>query len=255
MRAAAFSLALIHGYVRRVQQRVGIAQLRAGEGDADRGVDLDFALVPLDRTPHGRGDLFSKRGDRDFRHADRQQQREFVSAKPRDGRAMRGYLEQAICDRAQHGVAGGVAVDIVDRLEAVEINQHHRESLGARRLERGLQRFGKEASIGEARERVVTRRGFGELLGHESSLNRPPQLKRFAHHGDQRADADAESEQNEAEEMPLDAQSLERFRHAPGLGEVPATGPQRHQRQELVKLVRSIGLATKAGHRGNPFRS
>ena len=50
---------------------------------------------------------------------------EFVAAEPGDAMPPAGGAREAVGDRAEHGVAGGVAVDVVDRLEPVEIDEEH----------------------------------------------------------------------------------------------------------------------------------
>ena len=70
---------------------------------------------------------------------------------------------QAGGDRAQDGVAGGVAVDVVDGLEAVDVDEHRaerRDRGGARAAIVCAQHVVGVAAVGQAGEHV----GAGELL-------------------------------------------------------------------------------------------
>ena len=73
-------------------------------------------------------------------------------------------------DRAQELVAHAVAVGVVDRLEAVEIDVQHRERAAGRprRSHRGLEPQQEEAAIGQTREAVEAR------LVQEQLLRLPP---------------------------------------------------------------------------------
>ena len=52
--------------------------------------------------------------------------REFVAAQAPDMAVDADFVDQALGDRAQDGVALGVAVGVVDRLEPVEVEEHDR---------------------------------------------------------------------------------------------------------------------------------
>src|SRR5579883_2487949 len=56
-----------------------------------------------------------------------QDHREFVAAEARDGVAFAYDLTQTRAGRLQHAVAGGVAHRIVDVLEAIQIEEQHRD--------------------------------------------------------------------------------------------------------------------------------
>ena len=59
----------------------------------------------------------------------RQQQQEIVAAEPRHGVAAAHRCDQPLADRAQHLIAAGEPERVVDQLEAVEIEDHHRQQL------------------------------------------------------------------------------------------------------------------------------
>ena len=62
-------------------------------------------------------------------------------------------------DLAEHRVAGGVAEAVIDRLEVVEVDEHHADlgTAAARPEHRVLDAVGEERPVGEARHGVVER--------------------------------------------------------------------------------------------------
>ena len=71
--------------------------------------------------------------------APRRDQRELVAAQAREVVDLADRLAARVRDGAQDGVADRVAVDVVDRLEAVEVEQHERD-VAARDLRRPARR-------------------------------------------------------------------------------------------------------------------
>ncbi len=60
-----------------------------------------------------------------------------------------------------------MAVKIIDRLEPIEVDQHHgagEAGAGAGHIEGAFEARGEEAPVGQARERIVARQGFGAFL-------------------------------------------------------------------------------------------
>ncbi len=55
-----------------------------------------------------------------------------------------------------------MAVDVVDRLEAVEVEQKHRAMVLA--LGRARQRLDEQPAVGQARQRIMARHRFGQIL-------------------------------------------------------------------------------------------
>ena len=81
---------------------------------------------------------------------------EFVAAHAADVAVGADFVDQALGDRAQHGVALGVAEGVVDRLEAVEVEKHDRarhiaDGRGAQRL---AEQLADAAAVGQARQHV-----------------------------------------------------------------------------------------------------
>src|SRR3954452_2777428 len=91
-----------------------------------------------------------------------QQQQELLVAPARRDVLLAQAGGEAPRDLAQHRVAGGVAVGVVDGLEAVDVDQHGRQraAMAARAGDRGAQHVVGVAAVGQAGEHV----GAGELL-------------------------------------------------------------------------------------------
>ncbi len=93
-----------------------------------------------------------------------QQHRELVAAQARDGVAAAGGVEQASRNDRQQLVAGRMPHRVVDRLEVVEVEEHHREQLALARGARQRVRHpvAEERAVGEPGELVVE--GLAEQL-------------------------------------------------------------------------------------------
>jgi hypothetical protein len=126
--AAARALGLVHGRVGVGHELVGLALFRM-QHDADRARDLQLLAHHVeglgDRAQHAVGGL---RAFGAVVHAFEQQQ-ELVAADARHGVALARGLAQPVRGGAQDLVAGRVAEGIVDRLEAVEVDEEHRDAL------------------------------------------------------------------------------------------------------------------------------
>ena len=94
----------------------------------------------------------------------------------------RRHASEALGDRDEQLVAGGVAEAVVDRLEVVEVDEQHREvavACAPTRAERVLDAVAEQRLVGEAGERVVERL-VGELvleplaLGDVAEAPHPP---------------------------------------------------------------------------------
>src|SRR5690606_27821946 len=101
----------------------------------------------------------------------RQQNDEFVAAKPGDGIAVTQHLRQAMADLPEQFVAGLVSERVVDGLEAVQVEEHDRQvAVVALRLDHGAgQETIEETAIRQAGQRVVEGEvldlsGMGDLL-------------------------------------------------------------------------------------------
>ncbi len=92
---------------------------------------------------------------------------EFVSAQARHQIAVADSPQQARADVDQHLVADRVAVDVVDLLEAVEVEQQDRMGLGrgGNLAERGFQAVVELPSVRQAGQRIMQRQGHHLPLG------------------------------------------------------------------------------------------
>ena len=154
--AAAGALRLIEREVGLEDQIVDGRAVDRPEGAADRDADADFGLVDhvrlLDRIDDPLGqllDLFAalRVGNHD---------REFVAAHAADVAVGADLVDQALGDGAKHRVALGMAEGVVDRLEAVEVEEHDRARhiAGGRRAQRLAEQLADAAAIGQAGEDV-----------------------------------------------------------------------------------------------------
>jgi hypothetical protein len=124
---AALVLRLVHGGVGVGQERVGIGAVAREHADADRAGDEHVVAFEHERA---RQDVKHRLGDR-ARVAGpgqrRRQHGELVAAEPGD--------RAGVADRRAHPsrhfleklVATAVAQSVIDQLESVEVEQHHRE--------------------------------------------------------------------------------------------------------------------------------
>ena len=171
----------------------------ADQGDADAGAHLVGAPVEHDRAGDAGGEPAGDR-ERHFRADDRgRDHREFVPAQSRRAIAVAHGIGDAARRRAQDRVAGGVAVRVVDCLEAVEIQHEHRgEPLRRRSVDQPCQRLVKGAAIGHAGERVVIAKIAHAVLGLD-----PPHALAFARAMLVQPEAEQQEDQGRGEEQEL----------------------------------------------------
>ena len=136
----AAGLGAVHGDVGVAQHvlRPVVAGRAEGDADADRGEDL-------------------VRADAE-RHEQRDEHGELVAAEARHGVARAEHVREALRDRDEELVAEDVAEGIVHDLEAVEIEEEHREhrvGVAALLLHGPLQAVHEEGAVRQVRERVV----------------------------------------------------------------------------------------------------
>ena len=84
---------------------------------------------------------------------------EFVAAEPRDGVRGAGGLDDTLRHRLQQPVAGIVAERVVDVLEVVEVEEHHRHRAlpALRQGERVLHAVAEQVAVRQQRQRIVER--------------------------------------------------------------------------------------------------
>ena len=214
-RAAAGALAVIHCDVGGVQQGVGVLVVRRGEGDADGRIDIDMAVVPGNRPSHGRHHLLDQIGEGFPIAAKWHQSDEFVAAETSGHAAGGKKFVQAIGDRAENGVAGRVPMQIVDRLESIEIDLDHGEAVCAGAFRQGgLERLVEQSPVRQPGQRVVTRRLLSQRFGGDPRGDRPAQQDRLANSGDCRAQADAAAHHHEVHQVVGDREAAEAIEDA-----------------------------------------
>ena len=155
---AADALAVIHRKLGILEHLFGAVRLAVGERNAHRGGEEDLAVVERDRRAQRPAQRLGE-GDDALGFLLRQEdQRELVAGEPRQ-RVLR--LEQPpepARERQQDRVADRDADRVVDLLEAVEVDHHHRRldlriDLGERQY--GLEPVDEQLAVGQAGEIVV----------------------------------------------------------------------------------------------------
>ena len=157
---AAF-LGVIHRGVGVLHQLAQLATVLRSEGDTDTGGDEEFAAFEDERARQAGENLL---GDMNGAiqcalagGARLQQQGEFVAAHARHGVVAVDAGRQAYGYVLEHAVAGGVAERIVDRLEAVEVeeHQHHPFVMPIRMLQGTVQAILEQGAVGQVGQGVV----------------------------------------------------------------------------------------------------
>ena len=151
------------GVLRLVEREVGLEDqvvdrrpVDRAEGAADRHADADLGLVDhvrfLDRLDDAVGKLLDllaalRVGDDDG---------ELVAAHAADVAFGSDLVDQPLGDCAKHRIALRVAEGVVDRFEAVEVEEHDRAGhiAGGRVAQRLAEQLADAAAIGQAREDV-----------------------------------------------------------------------------------------------------
>ncbi|GBD41579.1 hypothetical protein HRbin39_00963 [bacterium HR39] len=185
------------------QRRVGVLHeaLRIGavvrpQGDADAGGDGQLLAVHPEGRAQGVEHLLGDAGGGLGAGDPVQHQQELVAARPRHRVGTPQGRAQPLGDRPQQRVAGAQAEGVVDQLEAVEIDQHHRQHLtvAPRPLDGLAEAVERQQAVGQTGERVVV----GE---------RPDGLLGLA------ADGDVAHGDGEATRRPVDAGDAQLKRH------------------------------------------
>ena len=141
---AATGLHAVHGGVGVLQQALPALVL---DGDPDRRRQPVGQRQPEPLGERRRLALVLELGEH----------RELVAAEARQRLRDVELLLQALGDLAQHVVARAVSVRVVDRAEAVEADQEHREAAAQRPRERLFEPFLEQAPVREPGQRVVQR--------------------------------------------------------------------------------------------------
>ncbi len=119
----AIGLGLVQGDIGAADQLTGIEALGTGLGDTDAGADVQRLVVEDDRLLQQGDQAGTETVDLTAVVHAAEHQEEFVAAQARDQVAIAGAVAQAGRYLLQHGVAGGMAKGVVDRLEIVQVQQ------------------------------------------------------------------------------------------------------------------------------------
>ena len=153
--------ALLLGPAERVggvlDQRVGIVAIMREERDADTGTCSQLVSVDLKRRPQRLQELLRDAGGGLRAVGAEQQHHELVTAEPGHGVASPQRLGKTIGHALDDLVAGDQAEQIVDQLEPVEVDQHHRQQLAGstRPLDRLGQAVVEQEPVRQAGQRIV----------------------------------------------------------------------------------------------------
>ena len=135
--------------------------------DADAGGDEQLVPFEMQRLRDRVKQLLRDERRVGLRLDVRDQHGEFVAAHARDGVLLAQHGAQPRADDLQQLVAEGVAEGVVDDLEAVEIEEHHRHGmLGAAGVgERHRQPVAEQTPVRQSRQRIVVRLILDLFLG------------------------------------------------------------------------------------------
>ncbi len=156
--AAAALLGFVKRVVGALQQARGIVVVGRAFGKADRGREVSH--LGIQRVGFGQRRAQGVAPGAQFLFVEAGQDHgEFVAAQARHAGLRATGVFQAPGDLDQDFVAAIVAVDVVDRLEAVEIDQAQKERRGARQV--AVQRVEEGAAVGQAGQGVEGGQGQG----------------------------------------------------------------------------------------------
>ena len=199
-----------------------------------------MAAVPGNRSSHRRHHLLDQIGEGFPIAAKWHQRDEFVAAETSGHAAGGKEFMQSIGDCAEDGVAGRVPMQIVDRLESIEIDLDHgeRRCVGAFR-QGGLERLVEQSTVRQPGQRVVPRRLLSKRFGGNPRGDRLAQQDRFANRRGHRAQAHAAAHHHEVHQVVGDRKAAEAIEDAELRANDPDAGANEHERQELVELALS----------------
>ncbi len=150
-------LCLVHGQVGVPQQRFGAVVPADGDCDADAGTQDELLVADPERFCHGRQQAVGN-GQQlvvaaDFLAHDN----EFVTAEAGGAVDRPQMTGQPLGGHPQQLVTGAVAGRVVDRLEAVQVDEDHRyrRAVPARPCEGLFQAVLQQPTVGEPRQAVV----------------------------------------------------------------------------------------------------
>lgn len=156
--ASGEALGLVHRRVRCTEQFLGACTMFGVDGNADTQRCHDAHLPrQFDGLKHAGNDLLGNALGIFYFVQRSQQDRKFVTAQARHYVVFTQLRTNARCYRYQHRITGGMALGIIDALEAVTVEKQHR-SLVPRFIERAQSARQPGFKVGAVRqvgERIV----------------------------------------------------------------------------------------------------
>ena len=155
----------------RLHHEIGRGARRPGrQRDADAGGDGDIIVADGAAFGDRRADLLGQRAGIRWAGDVPLQNGELVAAETGDEIVLAHGLPQPLADLDDQRVTGRMAECVVDILEAVEVEEQHRELrlVAGARAKRVIEVIEERAAVGEARQRILARqRGDARVGGVE----------------------------------------------------------------------------------------
>ncbi|MCY1409390.1 hypothetical protein D9M71_247390 [compost metagenome] len=170
-------LGAVHGQVRMAEDFFRRFVAQGAGGDADAGADVELLAIDQEGRFQGAHQALGdqRRGVGSIDAV--QQDGEFIAAHPRQRVALPQAGAESRGDLDDEQVAGQVAQAVVDQLEAVEVDEQHREGrlpMAAAAGHGAGQAVGEERTVGQAGERIVE--GVDQLLFGALAFHHPAHL-------------------------------------------------------------------------------
>ena len=168
--AAAERLGLVQGQVGAVDQPLRSALPIALQGDPDAGADVDPAAAQIVRLGQAGDQAAGQLRRRRRLHGAGLHDDELVAPRARRVAHADRAAPQALRNLLQQQVAGTMAVAVIDLLEAVEVDEQHRQGMAGalRRGQRPGQAVMQHGPVRQAGQRVVVRQEADLLLGRQA---------------------------------------------------------------------------------------
>ena len=177
--AAPVGLGPVGGEVGILHQRLGVPAVVGSDGNPDACAEDDLLAMDTQRDAHRPHDPFGERRRILGRAERRLEDGELVAAEARDDVGLPARGEQPLGNVLQHRVADAMAVEIVDALEMVEVDEQHGHQVAAcHQIHRVLHPLPELHAVGQVGQRVMTGEmtdaGFGPPLLGDVLMGRDP---------------------------------------------------------------------------------
>ena len=110
-----------------MQEGVWVVVFWRRQGDPDGDAHIDLTLVPGNWVLDGGDYMLRQHDERVLIPVIGHEHGEFIAAQAGHHASKRDDLAQSVRDDAEHSVASDMAMNVIDRLEPIEIDQHDRE--------------------------------------------------------------------------------------------------------------------------------